>query len=89
MGKPQETAYDFLVVMVLTQRRALAAMELRKIAYIPHVPMDFLVRSPIEWEAGFLLKKEILAEGKVVYEATDTRVGVQSADRPNVSQGTV
>jgi len=76
-----DSDYDFLVVMVLTQRRAIAAMELLKTAYIPRVPMDFLVRSPIEWESGFLLKKEILAEGIVVYAATDTGVGVQSADR--------
>ncbi len=85
----EDSDYDFLVVMNFTQRRALVAMELRKIAHITRIPMDFLVRLPIEWEVGFLLKKEIMAEGKVVYEATDTRVGEQSADRSDFRQGTV
>ncbi|KYP81589.1 hypothetical protein AYW79_02825 [Ferroacidibacillus organovorans] len=31
------------------------------------VPMDFMVRTPDEWQRGFPLKKEIVAEGKIIY----------------------
>ena len=85
----EDSDFDFLVVMNFTLRRALAAVEVRKAADVPGVPMDFLIRSPREWEAGFLLKKEIVAEGKVVYEAADTGVDDQSMCGSAFGQGTV
>ena len=64
-----ESDYDFLVVMNFNKRRTQVAVDIRKTAHISGIPMDFLIRTPEDWETGFLLKKEIASEGKVVYEA--------------------
>ncbi|MHB9004882.1 MAG: nucleotidyltransferase domain-containing protein [Coriobacteriia bacterium] len=85
----EDSDYDFLIVMNFALRRAQAAVEVRKAAHVPSVPMDFLIRSPREWEAGFLLKKEIIAEGKVVYEAADTGVDDQGTCGSAFGQSTV
>ena len=66
-----DSDYDFLVVMdteVKPSRRGLVA---RERGLVPGVPMDFMVRSPEEWDRGFPLKKEITSEGKIVFERGD------------------
>lgn len=66
-----DSDYDFLVTMdsdVKPSRRGLMA---RQKGLVPGVPMDFMVRTPEEWDRGFPLKKEIASEGKIVFERGD------------------
>lgn len=85
----ENSDYDFLVVVDTDQRRTQVAVDIRKTAHIPRIPMDFLVRSSQEWKAGFLLKKEIIAEGKILYEATNPGMDAQGTHGSSLGQGTV
>ncbi len=84
-----ESDYDFLVVMNFIKRRTQVAADIRKAAHISGIPMDFLLRTPEEWETGFLLKKEIASEGIVVYEAANTGKARQSSNRSTLRKGSL
>lgn len=63
-----ESDYDFLIVMSTDVKPSRRSITVRKKGLIAGIPMDFMVRTPEEWSRGFPLKKEILAEGEVVFE---------------------
>lgn len=74
-----DSDYDFLVIMdsdVKPLRRGLMA---RQKGLVPGVPMDFMVRTPEEWDRGFPLKKEIASEGKIVFERGDQSLAHEGA----------
>ncbi|MCI0184650.1 hypothetical protein MM817_02947 [Acidibacillus sp. S0AB] len=74
-----DSDYDFLVIMdsdIKPSRRGLMA---RQKGLVPGVPMDFMVRTPEEWDRGFPLKKEITAEGKIVFERGDQSLARKDA----------
>lgn len=64
-----DSDWDFLVVMRTSLPRPQRSLAVRRAARIKGVPMDFLVRTPDEMRVGFPLSKEILREGKVLYDA--------------------
>lgn len=64
-----DSDWDFLVVMPTALSRGQRSLTVRRAARIPGTSMDFLVRTPEEMRAGFPLSKEILREGKVLYDA--------------------
>ncbi len=73
----EDSDYDFLVVMNTDVKPSRRGIMVRQKALIPGVPMDFMVRTPDEWSRGFPLKKEIEAEGEVVFERSDTGMAYQ------------
>jgi predicted nucleotidyltransferase len=70
----KDSDYDFLVVMETDGKPSRRGMELRQKARLPRIPMDFMVRTPLEWEKGFPLQKEIVSEGTVLFERGDRRL---------------
>ena len=64
-----DSDWDFLVVMRSALPRAERSLVVRRTARLKGVAMDFLVRTPDEMRDGFPLSKEILREGRVVYDA--------------------
>lgn len=73
----EDSDYDFLVVMDTDVKPSRRGIVIRQQALIPGIPMDFMVRTPDEWTRGFPLKKEIMAEGEVVFERRDARMAYQ------------
>jgi len=77
-GKPTEDSdVDVLVVMPFNRRRGRKSLEIRQ--RIPaDFPLDLIVRTPkfiaqrLRW--GDCFTEEILAKGKVLYEAADARL---------------
>lgn len=74
-----DSDYDFLVVMDTEVKPSRRGIEVRKKGLIPGIPMDFMVRTPEEWDRGFPLKKEIISEGMIVFEKRDPDVAHQGA----------
>ena len=64
----EDSDFDFLVIMDTDEKPIRRGFPVRQVGRIPGVPMDFLVRTPAEWERGFPLKKEIVAEGSILFE---------------------
>ena len=75
----ENSDYDFLVIMSTDEKPIRRGFPVRQVGRIPGIPMDFLVRTPSEWERGFPLKKEIVAEGSVLFERRNGTVGNQGA----------
>ena len=81
-GKPTEDSdVDLLVVMNRTRYRG-ERMSLRiRLALQRDFPMDLLVRTPahiarrVRWGDPFM--QEIVTKGKVLYDATDARLGAK------------
>ncbi|MHB1684600.1 MAG: nucleotidyltransferase domain-containing protein [Bacilli bacterium] len=71
----EDSDFDFFVIMDTDEKPIRRGFPVRKVGRIPGVPMDFLVRTPAEWERGFPLKKEIVAEGSVLFEKPNGTVG--------------
>lgn len=67
----EDSDFDFLVIMPTDRKPSRRGLPVRQAGRIPGVPMDFLVRTPAEWEHGFPLKKEIVAEGSILFERSD------------------
>lgn len=63
-----DSDYDFLVIMDTHVKSSRRGIEVRNKGLIPGIAMDFMVRTPEEWDSVFLLKKEICSEGIIVYE---------------------
>jgi predicted nucleotidyltransferase len=78
-GTPTEDSdVDLLVIMPFERKRGRKSLEIRR--RVPaDFPMDLIVRTPefiaqrLEW--GDCFTHEILSKGKVLYEATDARMG--------------
>ncbi|MBM3858894.1 MAG: nucleotidyltransferase domain-containing protein [Verrucomicrobia bacterium] len=78
-GKPTEDSdVDLLVVMPFDRRKGRKSLEIRR--RIPAgFPLDLIVRTPefisqrLAWGDCFI--REVLSKGKVLYEATDARLG--------------
>ncbi|UOF90378.1 nucleotidyltransferase domain-containing protein [Fodinisporobacter ferrooxydans] len=64
----QDSDFDFLVIMDTDLSPLKRNVEIRKVGRVKGYPMDFLVRTPEEMANGFIMQKEIAAEGVVVYE---------------------
>lgn len=75
----EDSDYDFLVIMPTDVKPIRRGFPVRQVGRIPGVPMDFLVRTPMEWEQGFPLKKEIVAEGSVLFEKPNGSVDNEGA----------
>ena len=81
-GKSTEDSdVDVLVIMPFNRRRGRKSLEIRR--RIPaDFPLDLIVRTPgfiarrLQW--GDCFTQEILAKGKVLYEAPDAGVGGKS-----------
>ncbi len=73
-----ESDVDLLVIMPFEGKGAVKSVEILN-RVNPRFPVDLLVRTPeqirqrLSWNDFFL--HEILDSGKVLYEATDTRMG--------------
>jgi predicted nucleotidyltransferase len=78
-GTPTEDSdVDLLVIMPFERKQGRKSLEIRQ--RVPaDFPMDLIVRTPefiaqrLEW--GDCFTREILSKGKVLYEATDARMG--------------
>ena len=70
----EDSDYDFLVVMDSRLSSGKRVMEVRKAGRVQGYPMDFIVRTPEEMEHGFILKKSILLEGKLLFERKRTEM---------------
>lgn len=75
----EDSDYDFLIVMKTEIKPSRRGIIVRQKGLIPGVPMDFMVRTPEEWSQGFPLKKEIIAEGEVVFERRDASMAYEGA----------
>ena len=64
-----DSDWDFLVIMPTTMRHGARNLAVRHAGRIPGQSMDFIVRTPRELADGFPLSKEILQEGRVLYDA--------------------
>lgn len=71
---------DVLVILPFEGRSTQKAAEILKLVD-PRFPVDLITRTPEQverrLELGDFFMKEIIEKGKVLYEATDTRVGQQ------------
>lgn len=63
-----DSDYDFLIVMNTDVKPSRRGIVIRQKGLIDGIPMDFMVRTPDEWTRGFPLKKEIITEGKTLFE---------------------
>jgi len=84
-GRPTaDSDVDLLVIMPVRGNPVEKAVEIRR-RVRPAFPADFLVRTPSEvrrrlaWNDFFL--KEVLEKGKVLYESSDSGVGVKGGRR--------
>jgi predicted nucleotidyltransferase len=84
-GKPTpDSDVDLMVIMPYRGHPAYKAIEiLRKLA--PPFAIDLMVRTPAElrWrvQQGDFFLRDVVEKGKVLYEASDRRVGRQSGAR--------
>jgi predicted nucleotidyltransferase len=84
-GRPTaDSDVDLLVIMPVRGNPVEKAVEIRR-RVRPAFPADFLVRTPSEvrrrlaWNDFFL--KEVIEKGKVLYESSDSGVGVKGGRR--------
>lgn len=66
-----DSDYDFLIIMHTDLKPSRRGLDIRQKVRITGIPMDFMVCTPAEWTHGFPLKKEIVAEGKVLFEIAE------------------
>ena len=64
-----DSDWDFLVIMPTTLSHGARNLAVRRAGRIAGHSMDFLVRTPRELAEGFPLSKEILQEGRGLYDA--------------------
>jgi predicted nucleotidyltransferase len=76
---------DVDVLVIMPTRNTLDQAARISLAIDPPFPLDIIVRTPsaMRWRlaAGDSFLREITAQGKVLYEAVDGRVGAQSRSR--------
>jgi predicted nucleotidyltransferase len=65
----KDSDYDLLVVMETDEKPSRRGMELRQKARFPRIPMDFMVRTPLEWEIGFRFKRKLCQRGQFCLNA--------------------
>lgn len=75
----EDSDYDFLIVMDTDIKPSRRGLVVRQKGRIPGIPMDFMIRTPDEWRRGFPLKKEIVAEGKTLFERRDAGMAFEGA----------
>lgn len=65
----QDSDWDFLVIMPSALRPVARGVSVRRVARVPGIPMDFLVRTPEEVREGFpFFADDIAREGRLLYE---------------------
>ena len=77
-NRPSDSDVDVLVIMPFSRKQGRKSLEIRQ--RVPaEFPLDLIVRTPefitqrLQW--GDCFTQEILAKGKVLYEAADAGVG--------------
>jgi uncharacterized protein len=84
-GSPHDDS-DVDILVVMAARNEIDQAVKIRLAVAAPFPMDLIVRTPedLRWrlEAGDSFLREIVAQGKVLYEQTDAGVGAESGGRP-------
>lgn len=83
-GEPHADS-DVDILVVMPARNELDQAARIRLAVDYNFPLDLLVRTPknLEWRLaeGDSFLREVMSRGKVLYEKTDLRVGLQSRSR--------
>ena len=89
-GKPHADS-DVDILVVMPARNQLDQAAKISIAIDPPFPLDIIVRTrhSIRWrlEEGDSFLREIMEEGKVLYEAADRRMGSQGRKQFHIGHG--